>query len=1444
MFDSLGNPAGTNNVTRDHYAWCPLYFTSVGSTQYGLPWPYACENGETGIIRITLRQVASCIKEGNPCIPSTGNKEVHEADFRWGGLTFARHYNSVRNVPAFSQMGDNWSHSLSWKLILQIGGINPPVYVQDDQNHIDKYSFVASDSYRSENEVGNILVRNLDGGGGIASWTLKLQSGRELVFDTAGRLDKVKYVSKPEESLLIHYCDLSSFTNAECNNIGAMTDVADAKGRTLTFRYSESVYPDAGISVQMNPSRLVEIEADGQTQVSYAYDDVGRLISTTYPGASGPAQRVLVYGESNHVCREGNGDASPTCPDGGFPEHLTGITDENGTRYADYYYDGLGRVTASAHAHGAEKISLKYLTDQLVEIKTPLGDTRTHEFEPGLFHHAGNTLDGNGLVQRHYTDGRIDSLIDARGAEIRFGYDAYGLTVRTNGADSPEEQRIETTWDTTFRVPIKKLTFNASHVLEAKRLWTYSARGQLKATCEIDPTVSGAGSYACDSALDAPDGVRQTSYTYCESIESGCPIVGLLKSSNGARHTNDGGMAGLDDITTYTYRMLDDPTCASNGACTYRKGDLWKVTNALGQVTETVKYDKSGRPLRIKDSNGTLTDLTYHPRGWLVDRIVRQSAGGIPSSNDATTHIDYDAVGNVTRVTQPDGAYLSYTYDDAHRLIKISDNLNNSIDYCPTGVGTADCLDAAGNRLVEITKAGNAIKRTLRRTYNQLGQLSSVLNHDDVATLTYPTGDGYDANGNATNSSDGLSVKTHQDYDPLNRLKTTIQDYLGTDPDTGGTTTGYVYDARDNLRTVTDPDGLATNYDYDGLNNLTSLHSPDTGTTGYTYDRAGNRITQTDARGITSTYTYDALNRITAISYPSGTENVGFAYDQANSTTGCTGSYPQGRLTTMTDPSGQTTYCYDRRGNVLKKTQLTAGVTLVVAYTYTLADRLASLTYPSGAIVSYVRDAVGRIVQVKRKVDAASANVTIVSNASWNPFGPLNTLTYGNGRTLTKSYDQDYAIDKVVSSDPNGLVLDFSTDVMGNIKDASNSVGPAVKTRKYLYDNLYRLSRVDTGSDVLVEDYAYNKTGDRTLKQLGAQAPQVYTYLVGTHRLGSVDGTSRTLDNNGNLISIDSGRAHPEFTFNERNRMSASLFNGATRATYALSGRGERVAKLDPQGKDSRVYAYDEAGHLLGDYPATEKLFTGDENLYLDDMPVAITISGALSYLETDHLGTPRIAANPATNAQQWKWDFFADAFGGNAATIAPSGGIDVKLRYPGQQFDSETGLHYNYFRDYEAGTGRYVESDPIGLRGGISTYGYVRSRPMRLVDPTGLFTVDQSCKDCAAGVPEISKQAQQWCDTLKTVITDRKLKQCINRRCKKAKIKCRDCAPDELGYETQFGPFRSSTANLCAKNFPAGSQAFGPVVIHEWAHSCGWDHNGGAGVPGNDGTSDPMTGE
>jgi RHS repeat-associated protein len=112
-----------------------------------------------------------------------------------------------------------------------------------------------------------------------------------------------------------------------------------------------------------------------------------------------------------------------------------------------------------------------------------------------------------------------------------------------------------------------------------------------------------------------------------------------------------------------------------------------------------------------------------------------------------------------------------------------------------------------------------------------------------------------------------------------------------------------------------------------------------------------------------------------------------------------------------------------------------------------------------------------------------------------------------------------------------------------------------------------------------------------------------------------------------------------------------------------------------------------------------------------------------LYFVHTDHLNTPRLVAD-ATGTTVWRWDQ-QEPFGNNVPDENPSGlGVfDLPLRLPGQYFDKETNLHYNYFRDYDPSIGRYGKSDPIGLRAGLNTYAYVRSSPVAMVDVNGLVT-------------------------------------------------------------------------------------------------------------------------
>jgi RHS repeat-associated protein len=126
--------------------------------------------------------------------------------------------------------------------------------------------------------------------------------------------------------------------------------------------------------------------------------------------------------------------------------------------------------------------------------------------------------------------------------------------------------------------------------------------------------------------------------------------------------------------------------------------------------------------------------------------------------------------------------------------------------------------------------------------------------------------------------------------------------------------------------------------------------------------------------------------------------------------------------------------------------------------------------------------------------------------------------------------------------------------------------------------------------------------------------------------------------------------------------------------------------------------------------------------------------TATLYYIHSDHLNTPRAVTNQ--NQQLvWRWEN-QEPFGNSPPEENPSGlgGFELNLRFPGQYFDKETGLAYNYFRDYDPQTGRYVQSDPIGLAGGLNTYTYVGSAPLRYSDPTGLETYQ--CRRPLGGLP------------------------------------------------------------------------------------------------------------
>ncbi len=305
------------------------------------------------------------------------------------------------------------------------------------------------------------------------------------------------------------------------------------------------------------------------------------------------------------------------------------------------------------------------------------------------------------------------------------------------------------------------------------------------------------------------------------------------------------------------------------------------------------------------------------------------------------------------------------------------------------------------------------------------------------------------------------------------------------------------------------------------------------------------------------------------------------------------------------------------------------------------------------------------------------------------------------------------------------------------------------------YDNLSRLL-TSTGSNGIF-GFTYDKVGNR-LSKTENSTTNTYNY-TGSSKLNSVVGsttTNLTYDAIGNTLT----KGDLSFTYNLQGRLQTAFKTGMA-VEYATNFKGERSTKLFNGTKTH--YIYNLQGQLIAE--ADNAGAIQKEYIYLNGQRLATVTTGAVYYVHTDHLDTP-IALTDQSGLIQWKASY--TPFG---KAIVEINNLENNIRFPGQYFDSETGLHYNYFRDYDPEIGRYIQSDPIGLAGGINTYGYVGGNPVGFVDPAGLAEiwiggfnddgsgiVENYYNSYNASYPGISRSYYEWGNTRKIVKYIKKL--------------------------------------------------------------------------------------
>jgi RHS repeat-associated protein len=712
-----------------------------------------------------------------------------------------------------------------------------------------------------------------------------------------------------------------------------------------------------------------------------------------------------------------------------------------------------------------------------------------------------------------------------------------------------------------------------------------------------------------------------------------------------------------------------------------------------GRTLQVTQYDPYGRPQQIHSSGQAQLSLTYNSRG----KVTQVSQGG------QRVNYEYDAAGNLSVITDPDGKQVSLDYDPAGRATGIEDSNGNRIEQT---------LDTEG-RLTQrsLSDARGQLLATVSYLYDAQGRLAAS------ETPRGQTHYRYDETGQLSEVEDPQGHTTEMDYNGLGQLLAL------TEP--GNRVTRLHYDEQGQPIGLTDPRENTTQITKDDFGNLISQHHPDTGEVRYAYDRAGNRTQKTDAQGTTTHYRYDAANRLIEETHQDNTTTLD--YDPHS-----------GHLAQLTDDHSHQGFDYDDQGRLIQHSRHIDGHRFITTYAYNTQGKLSQKTLPDGQTLTYhyyrEGNQKGQLRAITRQTLLGLRETPLVGEIDQDPSDGETGLTFGNGLRETRDHDKLGRTSAIDHS--KQLKLQYQYDEQGRITGIDyNGI-----LQNYDYDPLGRLTQAETklGS----YRYDYDSLGNRTHKEHTAQAGTTTTQSnqypdpgEGNRLLSQGAGDSQSYRYNPSGSPEQIGERVYEYDTHQRPVRLYQIDENEQKtliAEYAYNRFGERIKKVTygvqgctnatgagcpgaaHQSKRPKVTYYLYDGHQLTAEADEDGEITA-QYLYQHHRPI-LKLEGKTAYaIHTDHLGAPR-AVTDEDQETVWQADY------------SPFGLIDIQtqtialnLRLPGQYEDQETGTYYNYQRDYDPSTGRYLTSDPIGLKGGLNTYAYVGGNPINAIDPLGL---------------------------------------------------------------------------------------------------------------------------
>jgi RHS repeat-associated protein len=1097
---------------------------------------------------------------------------------------------------------------------------------------------------------------------------------------------------------------------------GILRGVADANGRVLySLHYTGQLvtevrdYPISGLDQDLqqrsvkyrydNKNRLAQVTDARGFVTQYDYDPGNRLIKITDQeshldqivyGGDTVTQRIAADGavtdyefEYDDVNKQFS--SRVTDPETAAGRRVTDTTHNrigklvrqivNGRTDAEVLYDTGARAEINTNARGYSTKTIRNEFDQVVEVDYPDGGMRKWSYSAL---HLG-----------------VTEQTDELGVKTQYKYDDKGNLMQTVEAVGTADART-TDYEVNGLGQIVKVTrrgrteANGTVTLDAAWQTDYDAQGQIKKTTD-------------------PEG-KVRLYTYNRAGN-------LVSSTDPLSHT-----------TIYEVDAL---------------GNLTKTTGALGR-TRSYQYDKVGNVIKMTDARAKDT-LTAYDQMNRRKQITNQVGGGYK--------LQFNGQGLVVSETDEDGRINRVEFDNFQRLSRQIDGMGNVTEY---GYNIEDGSNSGALGSLENPTEIKYPTFIQQRRYDQRERPTNdtLLNTNGRGTENLGRTAVYDKHGQIKSMTDANGKSHSSIYDRFgNSIEST---------DSLGNKIRTLYDVRGNVIQVTDSKNHVYKYEFDRNDRVIKTILPLGQATTYQYDDAGNPMERIDANGSKSIYRFDFENRLAEIKqYKAGNilvRTITYAQDFNNNLTGWSDTDH-----ILSQTTSAIAVFDDANRKTSEKITYPFGNSLSYGYAYSLAGYKTQLIWPDSTHITYGYSQHG----VLESVTIPGEGGVSVSRYKWTV---PEKITLPGGSTQNKTYDallnlEGFNVKTAAQQSVLSLANTFGKELelkQGNRTDTTGDIS-TTKNSNYIYDDEIRLSQttIDVGGISDVEIYTLDGVANRIAhsKQSGAWIYDDNNRLMqrGSGTCGLINVVCYDYDAAGNQVKKTEGVKITKFGYNATNQL-VEVKDGADQliARYGYDPLNRRIWKERYRDIDDAVlaqakriyYLYADEGLIA---EANQEIsLNPDRSVSVNSdlailaqyglRPNAAFTTGVLfiktknsndqdifAYYHHDHLNTPIQATDKQGNVV---WAANYEAFGKaqitTPASTAEKPTIMSNLGLPGQYYDQETGLNYNYNRNYDSLTGRYLQSDPIGLSGGINNYAYVDGNPIRFVDPTGLSKFDE----------------------------------------------------------------------------------------------------------------------